>query len=92
MNKKMRLRDYPIGTKAHSINGGYWIKTDSGWRWCTGDTFPTPGMGDVYRYELPDTAEAGFDCEEVLCQRCNCYVCPKDSFFMKEGAEILSKG
>jgi hypothetical protein len=53
MNKKMRLSDYPIGTKAHAIGGGYWIKTNRGWQWFTGATFPTPG-GDVHRYELPE--------------------------------------
>lgn len=36
--------------------------------------------------------EAGFDCEESLCQRCNCYTCKKDDFEMSEGAKILSKG
>ena len=39
--------DYPIGTKAHSVDGGYWIRVVHGWKWCTGDTFPTPG-GSVY--------------------------------------------
>ena len=34
---------YPIGTKAHSYNGGYWVRVERGWKWCTGDTFPTPG-------------------------------------------------
>jgi len=38
-------RQYPIGTKAFSISGGYWIKTKHGWKWCTGATFPTPGSG-----------------------------------------------
>lgn len=26
--KKRKLRDYPIGTKAHTIGGGCWIKTN----------------------------------------------------------------
>ena len=38
--------EYPIGTKAHAHNGGYWIRMRNGWKWCTGDTFPTPG-GDA---------------------------------------------
>jgi hypothetical protein len=38
--------DYPIGTKAHAINGGYWERVERGWKWCTGATFPTPG-GDA---------------------------------------------
>lgn len=44
--------EYPIGTKAHSINGGHWTKTDRGWKWCNGDTFPTPG-GDAFDVTLP---------------------------------------
>lgn len=36
--------DCPIGTKAFAIEGGYWIKTERGWRWREhGGTFPTPG-------------------------------------------------
>lgn len=46
------LEKYPIGTKAYSVTGGYWIRTERGWKWCNGDTFPTPG-GDVGRVELP---------------------------------------
>lgn len=38
--------DYPIGTKAHAVMGGYWIKTEGGWKWNSGSTFPTPG-GDA---------------------------------------------
>lgn len=58
MSKKMRFSDYPIGTKAHAIGGGYWIKTSMGWKWFTGATFPTPG-GDVERYELPENSSNG---------------------------------
>lgn len=47
---KRAWKDYPIGTKAYAVGGGYWIKTDRGWKWCTGDTFPTPGA-DVCRVE-----------------------------------------
>lgn len=46
--------EYPVGTKAVGSMGGYWIKTNSGWKWCTGATFPTPG-GDVYAIVLPET-------------------------------------
>ena len=35
------LREYPIGTKAKAIGGGYWMRVEYGWRWCTGSTFPT---------------------------------------------------
>lgn len=38
--------EYPIGTKAKALMGGFWIKTAHGWKWCTGSTFPTPG-GDA---------------------------------------------
>lgn len=57
-NKAARMKidkpwsEYPIGTKAHAVMGGYWIKTERGWKWCTGATFPTPG-GDAIRVELP---------------------------------------
>ena len=36
-------RDYPIGTKAHAFDGGHWIRVERGWKWSSGDTFPTPG-------------------------------------------------
>lgn len=39
-------REYPIGTKAMAIGGGYWQKNERGWKWCTGSTFPIPG-GDA---------------------------------------------
>jgi hypothetical protein len=38
--------EYPMGTKAHAFNGGYWIRVQRGWKWFSGDTFPTPG-GDA---------------------------------------------
>ena len=34
---------YPVGTKAHAFDGGYWIRTLNGWKWHNGDTFPSPG-------------------------------------------------
>lgn len=57
-NKKKRVYDgflakrnpwseYPIGTKAPAIMGGYWYRTVLGWKWNgpdgSGGTFPTPG-------------------------------------------------
>ena len=46
--------EYPEGTKAAAIGGGYWIKNNRGWKWCTGATFPTPG-GDASGFvSLPD--------------------------------------
>jgi hypothetical protein len=38
-----RLAEAPLGTRAPAITGGYWEKTERGWRWCTGSTFPRPG-------------------------------------------------
>ena len=37
------FRSAPIGTKAPSILGGNWTKTDQGWKALGGDTFPRPG-------------------------------------------------
>ena len=45
--------EYPIGTRANSLSGGYWEKTEFGWKWCTGSTFPRPG-GDVCSITLPN--------------------------------------
>ncbi|WP_296277829.1 hypothetical protein [Pseudomonas sp. UBA7530] len=47
--------EYPIGTKAHAVMGGHWLKTVHGWKWCTGSTFPTPG-GDATSVTLPSPA------------------------------------
>lgn len=50
---------YPVGTKAHAVTGGHWIRIeDGGWKWCTGDTFPTPG-GDACGacIELPEAVK-----------------------------------
>lgn len=58
-------RDYPVGTKAKAIGGGYWIKTRRGWKWPTGSTFPTPGgdaSGDVL---LPGECKNGCHCAEI---------------------------
>ena len=49
---KKRLEDYPIGTKAMAINGGYWVKVKRGWKWFNGSTFPRPGA-DVYKFVEP---------------------------------------
>ena len=50
--KDKSWKDYPIGTKAFSIGGRFWPKVERGWKWCTGDTFPTPGA-DAYWVEEP---------------------------------------
>jgi hypothetical protein len=56
--------EYPLGTKAHSFMGGYWIRVKRGWKWHCGDTFPTPG-GDACGacIELPEQ-------NVKLCQPC----------------------
>lgn len=36
--------EYPLGTKAHSCIGGYWMRVKRGWQWNgKHGTFPTPG-------------------------------------------------
>jgi len=46
-------KEYPSGTKAYSLMGGYWIKLENGmWKWHNGDSFPSPGA-DTRRIELP---------------------------------------
>lgn len=55
--------EYPIGTKAHAVMGGHWIKTERGWKWHCGDTFPSPGA-DAFWVSLPskepDVEDDGF--------------------------------
>lgn len=47
-------RDYPLGTKAHAYNGGYWVRVVNGWKWFSGSTFPTPGADAIGKcVELP---------------------------------------
>lgn len=48
--------EYPIGTKAHALMGGHWIKTEGGWKWFCGDTFPTPAA-DAFDVTLPDAED-----------------------------------
>lgn len=45
---ELEWRDYPEGTKAREswAGGGFWLKTDRGWKWHLGATFPTPGSAD----------------------------------------------
>lgn len=39
--------EYPVGTKAKALMGGYWLKTEHGWKWNgKHGGFPTPG-GDA---------------------------------------------
>jgi len=64
---------YPIGTKAHHYMGGHWIRTEHGWKWCTGDTFPTPGAG-VSRIEWPEFSGP-------ICTYCNDEIVEDDPVF-----------
>lgn len=63
--------DYPAGTKAKALMGGYWVKLQCGrWQWPGGCSFPTPGGDatgevclpfiDVYnKLKANDTTSAG---------------------------------
>lgn len=52
-------KEYPMGTKAHAYDGGYWIRVFWGWKWHASDTFPTPGGSAVGAcIELPTEAVA----------------------------------
>ena len=46
LRKDRPWSEYPIGTKAHSVGGGHWMRVEEGWKWFCGATFPTPG-GDA---------------------------------------------
>lgn len=48
------ISEYPICIKFKSISGGYWIKTERGYKWCTGDTFPNIGGDYIGLVCLPD--------------------------------------
>ncbi len=55
---------YPIATRVYSITGGYWEKTNLGYKWCTGSTFPTPG-GD-WDYIVEQAIGSCFYCGESI--------------------------
>ena len=45
---------YPVGTKVHSVNGGFWIRLNIGWKWHTGEMVKCPGKEAVGNcIELP---------------------------------------
>ena len=56
---------YPLGTKAHSCMGGWWLRTERGWQWNgKHGTFPTPGgeaCGKCIELPLPNAKSAGTD-------------------------------
>ena len=88
--------EYPIGTKAHAIMGGYWLKTSKGWKWCSGDTFPTPG-GDAFSVSL-ECQDCGadllknhavpFDCGD---DNPRCAACAVDYYMKSPFADIVVK-
>lgn len=39
----LTLENAPTGTRAPANGGGHWTRTERGWKWCTGATFPRPG-------------------------------------------------
>lgn len=41
--QKLTLENAPIGTKAPATMGGAWTRTELGWKWDGGSTFPRPG-------------------------------------------------
>jgi hypothetical protein len=46
-------RDYPLGTKAHAYNGGWWTRVEHGWRYGSrGGVFPTPADSECHPVAL----------------------------------------
>lgn len=46
----------PLGTRALSCSGGWWLRVLRGWQWMgRWSVFPTPG-GDALHVELPEEA------------------------------------
>lgn len=52
-----RRGDYPLGTRALSIDGGHWTRVEGGWKWHLGDVFPSLGA-DAYKIEIPASPPA----------------------------------
>lgn len=49
--------DFPVGTKVHGINGGYYVRVLTGWQWYgTGSIVPRPSA-DWRQIELPFSEE-----------------------------------
>lgn len=55
--KTLTLENALLGTKAPSVMGGYWIRVERGWRWCTDDIFPRPGGDWTGELIPPDPSE-----------------------------------
>jgi hypothetical protein len=37
------VEEYPLRTKFKALMGGYWVKAENGFKWCTGSIFPNVG-------------------------------------------------
>lgn len=64
--KDRRWSEYPIGTKAYAIDGGWWVRVSLGWKWCSGSTFPIPGADADAIGNCIELPESGFK----FCGRC----------------------
>ena len=64
----LTLDSAPLGTKAPAFGGGAWTKTESGWKWNSGSTFPRPGGDWTGRLILP-TAQTD---QWTGCGECDC--------------------
>jgi hypothetical protein len=54
---RQRWSDFPLETKVHGCNGGYYLRVEGGWKWWgAGDTVPRPSA-DWRHIELPFTQE-----------------------------------
>jgi hypothetical protein len=49
--------EYPVGTKAMALMGGYWTRIERGWQWMGGSIFPRPGA-DAFDVVLPPARAA----------------------------------
>lgn len=53
----LTLENAPIGTKAPAASGGFWIRTEKGWMWLNGGTFPRPGGDWTGKLILPESEQ-----------------------------------
>lgn len=73
MTRRKRDRpwsEYPIGTRAYAFNGGHWQRVERGWKWCSGDTFPTPSADAIGKCVLlPEDVMAIEDLEMASAEK-----------------------
>lgn len=60
-SRRKSWHEYPIGTKAHCMYGGHWIRIKQGWKWHNSSSvFVTPGSSAISVEEpQPDETDAG---------------------------------